>query len=303
MGSNVFSRSKLVKYLAWTFGLAYAVQAGVAVLYRSGNQAAGQVLTAAMMFVPMLGLLLSGGSLGALGWNPRIRKNVRPVLVAWFVPALLTVAGALLYFLCFPGHFDMSGSYLKAAAGDAVLEQMEAQGISYPVYLLISAAGSLTWAPLLNTALALGEEAGWRGFMYPQLKSLFGQTKGRLLGGVIWGAWHWPLIWLIGYEYGTEYAGFPVLGMLVFCVFTVPVGILCDWLYERSGSIWLPSLCHGAVNAVAGLPLVICSADAGYARLLGPVPNGIIAGLPCLVLAAVLLFHGKTAEPRPDAEG
>jgi len=287
-----------MKYLVWTFALAYIIQAGVGLLYKSGNVMSVQLMMAGMMFVPTLGVLLSGSKLSGLGWKPQIKKNPRPLLIAWLAPAILTAIGALLYFLIFPGHFDMSGNYMVVSAGKEALEQMEARGISYPMYVLISAIGSMTYAPLINMVLALGEEIGWRGFLYAQLKTKFGRKKGWIWGGVIWGAWHWPVIWLIGYEYGVDYVGFPVVGMLLFCVFTVALGILCDWLYERSGSIWLPSLCHGAINAAATIPLAVCLTDTGSARLLGPAPNGIIAGLPFLAVAVVLLIRGtkKTAK-------
>ena len=41
--------------------------------------------------------------------------------------------------------------------------------------------------------------------MMPHLKAQLGLLNGRLLGGVIWGVWHWPLMLLVGYEYGTNY--------------------------------------------------------------------------------------------------
>ena len=204
-----------------------------------------------------------------------------------------------MYFLIFPKHFDLSGEYFVAAGAAEALEQMKAQGISYSVYLLITLVSSISYAPLLNMFVALGEEIGWRGFMYPQLKAKFGRQKGWLLGGVIWGAWHWPLIWLIGYEYGAAagnsagYMGFPVVGMLLFCVITAGWGILHDWLYEKSGSIWVPSIFHGAINAAATLPLTVCLADTGSARLLGPAPMGLLAGLPFLTVATLLFLRGK----------
>ncbi|MBQ8075468.1 MAG: CPBP family intramembrane metalloprotease [Oscillospiraceae bacterium] len=284
MRHKEFDKSRVVKYLVWTFALAYLIQFGVGLLYQRGNMMIGQLVMAGMMFVPMLGVLLSGGKLSGMGWRLQIKKNIKAILIGWFVPAVLTAIGAALYFIIFPGHFDLSGSSM----GPDALEQLQVQGISYPMYVLISLVSSLTYAPLLNTFVSLGEEIGWRGFLYPQLRAKLGREKGWLLGGIIWGAWHWPLIGLIGYEYGTEYFGFPVVGMLVFCVFTIAMGILCDWLYEQSGSIWVPSICHGAINAAGTLPLAICLPNTGSARLLGPMPNGLIAGLPILITAVLL---------------
>lgn len=299
MRNAEFNRTQVVKYLAWTFALAYAVQFIAARIINGGNRMAGQLVIAAMMFVPALGVLLSGAGFRDMGWKLQIRRNIKPILIAWFAPVALTVVGAGLYFLVFPGHFDLSGQYLAASAGAEILQKMEAQGLSNSLYILISAVSAVTYAPLLNGVFALGEEIGWRGFLYPQLKARFGRRKGWLLGGAIWGAWHWPLIWLIGYEYGAAagnaagYAGFPVVGMLLFCVITAGWGILHDWLYEKSGSIWVPAILHGAINATAALPLSVCLIDTGYARLLGPAQVGLLAGLPFLVVAAALLLRAE----------
>ena len=299
MNNAAYNKARVIKYLVWTFVIAYAVQAGAAYLYNNVNTTVGQLVIAAMMFVPTLGALLAGVKLNGMGWKPRIRKNIKTVLLAWFGPALLTALGAGLYFLFFPGHFDLGGDYVALGAGKEILAQMQEKGLTYPTYVLITAVCAVTYAPLLNTFVALGEEIGWRGFLYPQLKARFGQRKGPVLGGVIWGAWHWPLIWLIGYEYGAAagnpkgYLGFPVVGMLLFCVVTVGWGVLHDWVYEKSGSIWLPSLLHGAINAAAALPLSVCLTNTGSARLLGPAPMGVLAGLPFLILAAVLLLRKK----------
>ena len=296
MRDREFNKKQVVKYLVWTFALAYIIQFCAAPLYKS-NRTAGQLVIAAMMFVPTIGVLLSGAGLKDMGWKPQVRKNIRIILAAWFAPAVLTAAGAALYFLVFPKHFDLSGEYVAAVGGAQAIEQMKSQGISCSMYVMISAVSSITYGPLINTFVALGEEIGWRGFLYPQLKAGFGQRKGWLLGGVVWGAWHWPLIWLIGYEYGAAagnpagYAGFPVSGMLLFCVISTGLGVLHAWLYEKGGSIWAPSLLHGAFNAAAAIPLAVCLANTGSLRLLGPAPVGILSGLPILIIAAVLLFR------------
>ena len=285
-------KKSVIRYLLFTFLIAYIIQGAAAVLYRKGQTQIGQLVIALMMFVPMLSVLLSGNSLKGMGWKPVLKGTVKAILTAWFLPAVLTFLGALIYFLIFPGHFDLSGSFLDESVPGA-LEQLEAQGLTYTKYVLITAVSCVTYTPLINMVPAVGEEAGWRGFLYPQLKEMYGRTKGILLGGVIWGAWHWPLSWLIGYEYGTDYLGFPVVGMLVFCVFTIGLGILHDVLYEKSRCIWIPALLHGSLNGAATIPLAICRTDTGPARLLGPAPNGLIAGLPMLVCAVIILMKTK----------
>ena len=296
MDHVTFDKKGTIKYLIWTFLIAWIMQVAVAVLYQNGLAAFGQLLMTVMMFAPLLGVLLSGQTLSGMGWKPRLKGKIRILLAAWFLPALLTAIGAVVYFAAFPGHFDLGGDYLASAAGPEVMAQLEAQGLTYPMYILVSVISCLTYAPLINMVLALGEEAGWRGFLYPQLKAKFGKGNGRLIGGVIWGIWHWPVMWLIGYEYGTDYVGFPIVGMLVFCIFTTAAGTLCDWLYEKTDCIWIPSLFHGAINAAATVPLVICISNTGSVILLGPAPHGILAGLPLILCAGVLLFKAVKSE-------
>ncbi len=298
MNDMAYDKKGLIKYLIWSFLLAWMIQAGVSVLYRAGYTAPGQFVTAAMMFVPMFSVLLAGHKLKGMGWRPHIKKNVKMILLAWFLPAALTAIGAALYFMVFSNHFDLSGAYMAESVGENVLREMEAEGITYPLYILSAAVGCLTYAPLVNMFFGIGEEVGWRGFLYPQLKAKYGRKKGVLAGGVIWGIWHWPLIWLIGYEYGTDYVGFPVTGMLLFCVITVSMGIICDRLYERSRSIWIPAVFHGAFNAAATLPLAVCATNTGSLILLGPAPIGILAGLP-LIISAVILYLKPDKTRRP----
>ena len=300
MNNTIYNKKGTVKYLFWTFLIAWIAQVIAAVLYWNGLDLAGRLVLAVLMFAPLLGVLLSGQSLSGMGWKPLLKGKIKILLIAWFLPAVLTAIGAVLYFAVFPGHFDLSGEYLSASVGAEAMEQLEAQGLTYPLYILVSVVSCLTYAPLINMVTAVGEEAGWRGFLYPQLKAKFGKTKGWLIGGVIWGAWHWPIMWMIGYEYGTDYVGFPVVGMLLFCIYTTAIGILCDWIYEKSNCIWLPSIFHGAFNAIAAIPLALCIPNTGSAILLGPAPIGIIAGLPMIICAVVLFCRSVKSKRQGD---
>ena len=295
------SNKTLFKYLGFTFGVAYIVQivawrAAIAA-NASGNlilSGVAQLIVAAMMFVPLLGVLVSGAGLKGMGWKPIIKGNILVLLFGWFAPAILTAIGTAIYFLAFPAHLDLTGQYLVEIGQGAALDQLEAAGMTYTVQIIISAISCVAYAPIINAIFAVGEEAGWRGYMYPVLKERFGRGKGYIFGGIIWGMWHWPLILLAGYEYGTEYRGFPVVGMVVFCVVTVAMGILCDYTYEKTNCIWFPALIHGTINAAATVPMVMAapSVIAPY-RLLGPAPNGLLAGIPLFAVAILIYFRMK----------
>ena len=284
---------KLSKYLLWAFGAAWILQIIAGILFRKGNSISYSVLLAVSMFAPLLAAVLSGSEIRSIGWKPHIKGNLRWILVAWFAPVALGAAGAALYFLLVPNALDTTFAYIRTSLGVASLSQLESAGLSVQLYAIISTVSAITYAPFVNMLFAVGEEAGWRGTMYPILKDRFGIIRGRLLGGAIWGVWHWPIMLLTGYEYGTTYWGAPVTGPLLFCVITIAMGILLDFLYGKTSCIWVPALCHGAINAFAGVPTLFLNPAYADKLLLGPLMIGVISGLPLVLTAFILSIREK----------
>ena len=290
----------LCKYLLGAFGLAWPIQALAAWFFRQGQAQVYQLLLMLSMYAPFAAVLLARIPLRGMGWKPQLKGNVRWLFAAWFVPAVLGLLGAALYFGLFPSRLDLTGAYLTAQLGEAGMAQLEAAGLSVKSYVLVQAAAALGYAPWLNMLAALGEEVGWRGALYPRLKERFGTVKGRLVGGLIWGVWHWPIMVLAGYEYGLHYWGAPLLGMLLFCIFTIAAGTLLDLVYEKTSCLWFPSLAHGAINAFAGLPLLVLNPAYADRLTVGPLMIGVLGGLPMILLSAWVLWrrHGDTYSPR-----
>ena len=284
---------KLSKYLLWAFGAAWVLQIIAGVLYRKGNSMGYSVVLAVSMFVPLLAAVLSGVGIRRIGWKPHIKGNIRWILFAWFAPAILGMIGAGLYFMLVPNAVDTTFAYAHTLLGNEGLAQLESNGLSVQMYAVISTVSAITYAPFVNMLLAIGEEAGWRGTMYPILKEHFGIVKGRLIGGAVWGVWHWPIMLLAGYEYGTIYWGAPVTGALLFCIITISMGILFDFLYEKTNCIWAPALCHGAINAFAGVPTLFLNPDYADKLLLGPLMIGVISGLPLMLTAFIISIREK----------
>lgn len=284
---------RFVKYIIGSFGIAWVLQVIASMMSWKGNQIAFTLILAVSMYAPFVGTLIAGIPLRGMGWKPKFKGNMKHILLAWFVPVIFTALGAVLYFVIFPNRLDFTGEYLRAAGGEAAIEQLAAAGITPKMYLLIGLIQCLTYAPLVNMFAALGEEVGWRGAMQPMLNDRFGKRVGRIIGGVIWGAWHWPVMTLAGYEYGLNYWGYPILGMVAFCLFTIAAGALEDALYERSKSIWIPSLMHGSINAIATVPMMVGGSAYMDQMILGPIPMGLISGIPLLVIALVVLVKEK----------
>ena len=284
---------QLSTYLLWAFLIAWILQAVAIGFVWNGMATLFQPIVAVSMFAPLAAAALAGVPVKEMGWGLKLRGKGKWVFAAWLGFAVLAALGAALYFLLFPAAFDTSGATVTSQYSEEALAQLEAQGLTIQTLILISFAQALTYAPFFNALFAVGEEAGWRGALYPMLKARFGVVKGRVLGGVIWGVWHWPIMILVGYNYGSVYWGAPVLGPLLFCVICASLGVLLDYVYEQTGCIWIPALAHGAFNAFAGLPSLL-TAPAYLTRFtLGPSMIGLIGGLPMLALAALLIGKGK----------
>ena len=292
-------------YFLLAFGMAWLLQVYASLLLlRDGNAAAYQLLLAVSMFCPLVSVLLVQKfwlhQPTGISWRPRLKGNGRYLLAAWFGPAVFTVLAAVLYFAVFPSRLDTSGSWLATAyGGQWTPEALKTElGVTTTSYLIQYGLLAVTLAPLANMIPAVGEEAGWRGYMMPRLKERLGLLNGRLLGGVIWGVWHWPLMLLVGYEYGTNYLGAPLLGLVVWCVVCFALNTLLDILYEKTECIWVPAVAHGAFNAIAALPQVLTNPADTYYNVLGPMPIGLIGMLPMLAVAVWLTLQQMKREEK-----
>ena len=115
-------------------------------------------------------------------------------------------------------------------------------GLDPTVLLIVGAVQSVVLAPVLAIVITFGEEYGWRGYLQSELFKL-GRVRGVLLLGVIWGAWHWPLI-LMGYNY----PGHALLGLLLMALYTTGLAVVLGYAVLKSGSVLLASFVHGLVN-------------------------------------------------------
>jgi membrane protease YdiL (CAAX protease family) len=122
----------------------------------------------------------------------------------------------------------------------------------------------LTFAGVpISTALALGEEFGWRGYLLPKLLPL-GEVKAAVIVGLIWGPWHLPVLIV-----GLNYPGQSIIAVLaVFFLSATLLSLLHTRFYVASGySLIAVSLLHGSLNTfsdrltdpdhLSGNPLIV----------------------------------------------
>lgn len=106
----------------------------------------------------------------------------------------------------------------------------------------LMALNTVVIGPFLGLLIAFGEEYGWRGFLQSQLTRL-GRIRGVFLLGLIWGVWHWPVIWM-----GYNYPGQPMLGSLAMVVFCVILAYFLAYSVFKSQGIWIAAYLHALNN-------------------------------------------------------
>jgi membrane protease YdiL (CAAX protease family) len=97
---------------------------------------------------------------------------------------------------------------------------------------------------VLSCATALGEEIGWRGFLAPRLLSRFGFSGGSIVIGLLWAAWHFPVVFLSNYGEETP----RVFAMTCFTISLVGMSFVYSWFRLRSGSLWPAVFLHASHN-------------------------------------------------------
>jgi len=209
-------------------------------------------------------------------------------LVAWLLPPILAAVAALVTSL-FPGvHWvTVAEGTIAIAAEQGVELTPEDLAALPPFWTMLLVGFSLGGA--INTIAAIGEEAGWRGYLWSVLRPL-GFWPASLSVGLIWGFWHAPLI-AIGHNYGTGYAGYPWLGILTMILFTVGISPILGLLRDHTNSAWPAALFHGTMNAVAGLFLII---QTGASSLIAGLPG--LAGIITLAVSAAIIAYLRRGE-------
>jgi membrane protease YdiL (CAAX protease family) len=118
------------------------------------------------------------------------------------------------------------------------------QGFNPDLYTILNAGGTLLIGSVLSIVALFGEEYGWRGYLQSELFKL-GRVRGVLLLGVIWGAYHWPVILM-----GWNYPGQPLLGLVLMVLWCTASGVVLSYAVLKSGSVLLAAFLHAVGNVI-----------------------------------------------------
>jgi membrane protease YdiL (CAAX protease family) len=311
--NNQLDMKRITIFLAFAFGIAWLI--GLVIYLTGGLVHSPEIIPGSGITLSLV--LLACGYMWAPTWAHLLTRLItregwhdaylRPRrrgwlywIVAWFIPSIMTILGAVLFFVVFRQYFDPSLKVLHemlAKTGQAI------PNAPWTIVIIQTLLGILI-APFINSLFTFGEEFGWRAYLQPKLMPLGGR-KAILLIGLIWGVWHWPII-AMGHNYGLDYPGAPWLGMLMMVWVTIGLGTFLGWLTVRAGNVWPAVIGHAAINGISGLAAVCVQGNPN--PLLGPYPSGLIASAAWVLLTlAILLKPGaldtghvsplKSAEP------
>jgi len=124
----------------------------------------------------------------------------------------------------------------------AAFPQMATSDLPSFVLVLSIALNTVIMGPFLGLIISFGEEYGWRGFLQSELVKL-GRRRGVLLLGIIWGIWHWPVIWM-----GYNYPGQPLLGSLLMVIYCILLAYFLAYAVFKSKGIWTAAYLHALSN-------------------------------------------------------
>lgn len=257
---------RLLIYLAFSFGLSWLYFIlFIANGFRFDVESNGYTIIGLGMLFPFIanvltrwvtkeGFAMTGKDSLMLGISFKNKKWIYflfAVLAPWIYNELVCIFRLIIVPKAFDPDYYMEFGISKTLA------------VIYPLAVIVSTV-------ILSFA-ALGEEGGWRGYMMPKLMNLMGYKKAILVGGIIWGVWHAPLT-CVGHNFGSDYPGFPYLGILIMCVFCTLMGIILTFVTMKTGSIWPAAIMH-AVNNGGPSALNLFFNEEVYAQ---KIPNGLI---------------------------
>lgn len=204
-----------------------------------------QILSAGGMYFPLIAHLCTRiitKEKFTLSGEGSLMLTISHKKLLWLFVAIL-----LPYIFC-----EIGNAILVIAYPKLLLSKNLCNALGISAGSILSNTGKKIIMSLLFAFVAIGEESGFRGYMMPKLMKLFSTGQAVIVGGTIWGLWHLPLI-CMGQNFGTDYPGFPFVGILLMTANCICAGSLLTFLTIKSKSIWPAAIMHAVNNSNPGI--------------------------------------------------
>jgi uncharacterized protein len=166
-------------------------------------------------------------------------------------------------------------------------------GLMLPVLLCLRVLVSPIYAPncfVLGVAFGLPagffEEIGWMGFAFPKMRSSNGAFMPAIALGLLWSAWHIPVIDHLGTA--TPHGAYWLPYFLTFAAAMTAMRVLIAWVYSSTESVLLAQLLHASSTG----SLVVLS-PVGVSPAQEATWCAVYAAALWIVVGIVVQAHGR----------
>ena len=299
----MYSRKKIalqiILYVIICFGLMYITGAFYlkedGYLVRNNLQNAVRVLNLLGLFSPLIACVIlryaSGEGFKDGIMLPKFTGHFRWYFAAVCVPLLMGLIGCVLITIILHEGFTFKNDYSLAV--NMLNPALSLDIVYYSMFIL------------------LGEELGWRAYLYDKLEELFRHKESKtaktgedivkdksddvfcldkravslsvIIGGIVWGLWHAQLVVVTGLNFGKDYAGFPYVGIVLMCISCIFMGAFLQLLRKRTNSVIAPTLAHAVLDSSTSVILVMFLSEKAISE------NAFLLGICGLVIPSIIV--------------
>lgn len=274
-------RRSLLTYIILVFVLTYSIEG---LVYLIGGLQAFSIIASLTMLFPAITAII----VWAIYYRDKTFWKFFGLRLGkikyWFIHPLMMLLALIIIYLV--SYMLNPNQFLNSTEQQDRMKDIFIFLPDVPLFinLLIPIILNLSIGILFSMVAYLGEELGWRAFMYPKLTNI-GVTKGLILGGFIWGLWHLPLI-LMGHNYPNH----PILGNIMMILMCIPFGIILFYSYIKSGNIFVPAIMHGILNQFSSTVTTFSIKESQF----NPLLYGSTGLVGIVIFSLIALFLIKT---------
>jgi membrane protease YdiL (CAAX protease family) len=208
------------------------------------------------MWSPALAVFVTkkifGESIRDLAWQ---WGENRYAWIGYFVPLLYALPVYVVVWLTGLGAFNWD-TVQKIAANYGW--QNLPLGLTLILFVLLTATVGL----IAKLGRALGEEIGWRGFLVPELAKVLPFPMVGLVSGLMWAAYHYPVLLFADYNNGVP----KPYALICFTLMVIFGSIVMAWLVLRARSLWPAAILHASHNLFIQSILTPLTGDTGQTK-------------------------------------
>lgn len=172
-----------------------------------------------LMWMPALAgiitKLITDHTIRGIGWRPCSIKNM---LISYFLPIIACI---IVYGIAWVTGI---GTYKSI--------------MSFGQLIMYAVIGIF-----ISCITAVGEEIGWRGFLLTELRKSFNYPMICLIGGLVWFAYHVPIMWFSTYNNGNI-----VVSTICFFFMVMGMASIANYLCIKTNSFWPGVILHASHN-------------------------------------------------------